>query len=152
MAGKKMRPEDHTLKTSKFSSWLQDLIALDEVRKRTHQLFIDMNGNPYLCPSVIDAMYEMYRIMRPLCDKQTKEIMAERFEEIREDAEKFVARSKQDEVTDPYQNVMVPSDVRWGMSWLFDLIYDLRHDLKLGTKTSDKPADTLEVLKRSADI
>ena len=149
---KKLRPEEHTLKTSKFSSWLQDLIALDEVRKRTHQLFIDLNSNPYLAPSVIDAMYEMYRILRPLCDSKTKEILAERFEEVRENAEKFVASSRRKEVNDPYRTVILPSDLRWEMSWLFDLIYDLRHDLKLGTKTTEKPMDTIEVLKRSARI
>jgi len=151
MAGKP-RPENHTPQTSKFSSWLQDLIALDEVRKRTHQLFIDMNANPYICISVIDAMYEMYRIMRPLCDKDTKEIMMERFEECRSEAERFVASSRRKEMNDPYASLFVSSDLRWQMSWLFDIIYDLRHDLKLGTKIGEKQMTTLQILRRSAEI
>ena len=148
----KMRPEEHNIQTSKFSSWLQDLIALDEVRKRTHQLFIDMNTNPYICTSVVDAMYEMYRIMRPLCNTPTKEIMAERFEEVRHNAERFVISTKKSEMNNPYKVIVVPSELKGEMSWIFDLIYDLRHDLKLGTKTTDKPMDTLAILKRSADI
>lgn len=151
--GGRPRPEDHTPATSKFSSWLQDLIALDEVRKRTHQMVIDMDSNPLICTSVIGAMNEMYRIMRPLCDNLTKEIMAERFEQMRANAEEFVSEQRSTQKIDPYHiPESLPSELRFEISWMFDLIYDLRHDLKLGTKVSDKQLSTSEVLRRSAEL
>ena len=80
---------------SDYNSWLNDINALDEIRKTASDYMIAIRQEPRMCLRAVDAINEFYRIMRPLMHKTNagySKAYDRRFSELWEECSDFLSK------------------------------------------------------------
>lgn len=143
-----MKPKTQTVQMSKFNAWLQDFIAIDELRKATHNEFIALDYEPEAAIRVFAGINEIYRIIRPLIlDDAIKKRYDDLALEIRQDGLRVYKDVMNRRKNNPYATVEINETIWNRFDDYFHDIYTLRHELGLGIKKIDTPPSD-EVIKK----
>lgn len=138
------------LGASKFNAWIQELVAIDTIRRVTHNEFIILDYAPERCLAVFSGINEMWRIMRPLLkdapDLQSK--LDKKALVIREKCLSHFNSIGKTRKNNPMAEVQLSQELWNELDDYFTDIYTIRHELGLGIRRVEKGISEAELKKK----
>jgi hypothetical protein len=123
------------LGASKFNAWIQELEAIDTIRRVTHNEFINMDYAPERCLAVFAGINEIYRIMRPLLkDAELTAKLDKKAIDVRGKCLAYFNNVTISRRNNPMSEEHLSAELWNELDDYFTDIYTIRHELGLGIR------------------
>jgi hypothetical protein len=128
-----------------INMWLKEIERMDELLKLTSEIVLSLRNkesiraNPTLILQAVDALKEVYRIIKPVVhNPQIRDEFDKKIEELRKKADKKVKILTMLREEGYIEKVECPNELYYDIDKVYDEILRLRQELNLGIPTERK--------------